>query len=263
MKRWINVVVVTIALAFGSIAHAGHPLSTDDTGTQGMLKFLVEGTAEFSWDKDTTNGITTKTDQQNLGLTFTAGLLDSLDASIAVPLTIQQVRENDLNTLDNSGLNDITLALKWRFLELGPVSFAIKPSMTIPNGNQARSLGNGRAGYSANLISTVDLKPVALHANLGYTNQEYVDTVRPNNRTGIWKMSLAGGVEVLKGLQIVAEVGASSNALHASDIWPAYVTGGVIYTIIDNIDLDLGVRGGFNKPSTDLMLLTGVAIRFP
>jgi hypothetical protein len=254
---------LAIFLACCGTAQAGHPLATDDTGTQGMLKFQVESTAEFGWDKETLNGTTTKTNQQNLGLTLTAGIFDSLDASIAIPFTIQQIKENDIKTLDNNGLSDITLALKWRFLELGPLSLAIKPAMTIPNGDEAKSLGNGRAIYTATLISTVDLKPVLIHANLSYVHQEYVDAVRPDSPTDLWKMSLAGSVFVLKGLQVVAEVGTGVNNLKASDVWPTYITGGLIYSVNDQLDFDLGVRGGLNKPSTDLALLTGVVVRFP
>lgn len=263
MKKLMGIVVFAGCLAWGGSAFAAHPLATDDAGTQGMLRAQVEVTAEFGWDKQSLNGITTKTDQQNLGLAVTVGVFDSLDASITLPFTIQQVKQNDVTFLDNNGLNDITLALKWRFIELGPVSLAIKPAMTIPNGNEARGLGNGRAGYTTTLIATVDLKPVAVHANLGYRHQEYVDSARPDNRTDLWNMSLAAGVEVMSGLQVVAEVGASTNNLHSSDVMPAYMTGGVIYSINKNIDLDLGVRGGLNKPSTDFMLLTGVAVRFP
>lgn len=265
MGRLFGTMVMAGCLLWGSVSFAAHPLSTDDTGTQGMLKGQVEATAEFSWDKSTnsTGTTTTKTNQQNLGLAVTLGILDSIDASVSFPFTIQQIKENDVTTRDNSGLNDITLALKWRFIELGPVSLAIKPAVTLPNGNQSRNLGNGRAIYAATLISTVDLKPVSLHANLGYTHQEYVDAVRPENRTDLWKMSLAAGVEVLKGLQVVAEVGTSSNSLHTSNVWPTYMTGGLIYSITGNLDIDLGVRGGLNKPFTDLMLLTGIVFKFP
>lgn len=264
MGRLFGIMVMAGCLMWGGVSFAAHPLSTDDTGTQGMLKGQVEATAEFSWDKSTNSaGVTTKTDQQNLGLAVTLGILDSIDASVSFPFTMQQIKENDVTTRDNNGLNDITLALKWRFIELGPVSLAIKPAVTLPNGNQSRGLGNGRAIYAATLISTVDLKPVSIHANLGYTHQDYVDTVRPENRTDLWKMSLAAGVEVLKGLQVVAEVGTSVNSLHVSNVWPAYITGGLIYSITDKLDIDLGVRSALNKPHTDLMLLTGIVFRFP
>ena len=246
-----------------SAAFAAHPLNTDDAGTQGMLKFQVEATGEFSWDKDTDNGVTTKTNQQLLGLTVTAGLFDSLDASISFPYLLQQAKQNDVTVLDETGLADITLALKWRFLELGPVSLAIKPSMNIPNGDRDKGLGAGRSGYAATLISTIDLKPLTVHANLGYVHQDYVDADRGGYRSDFWKMSVAAGVAVTKSLQLVAEVGTATSTLQTSRVWPSFVTGGLIYSLNDKLDLDLGVRGGFNKPATDLTLLTGVTFRFP
>ena len=263
MKSIISFCLAASLVIYSVPALAAHPLSTEDTGTQGSLKFQVEATGEFSRNNDTEGGVTTKTDQQHIGITITAGVFDSLDASVSFPFLIQQIKQNDVSTFDNSGLTDISLALKWRFLELGPVSFGIKPSMTIPNGNQERSLGNGRASYSAALISTVDLKPVAVHANIGYTHQGYVDSVRPDNRTDLWKLSLAAQIEILSGLQLAAEVVASTNNLHTSDVWPTFITGGLIYSVTDKLDLDLGVKGGLTKPTTDLTLLTGVTVRFP
>ena len=74
---------------------------------------------------------------------------------------------------------------------------------------------------------------------------------------------LAGTVELLKGLQLVAEVGAASNPDRQSSSWPLFITGGVIYSVFDNLDLDLGLKGGLTKPETDIALLTGVTFRFP
>lgn len=263
MNVRLTTLITLVLLCCAASAFAAHPLSTDDAGTQGMLKFQVEATGEFSWDKDTDNGTTTKVNQQALGLTVTAGVFDSLDASISFPYLLQQVKQNDVTVLDDSGLGDITLALKWRFLELGPVSLAIKPSMNIPNGDRDKGLGAGRTGYAATLISTVDLKPLTVHANLGYVHQDHVDADLADNRSDFWKMSVAAGIELTKGLQLVAEVGTTTSPLQTSNVWPSFVAGGLIYSLNDKLDLDLGVRGGFNKPATDLTMLTGVTFRFP
>ena len=67
----------------------------------------------------------------------------------------------------------------------------------------------------------------------------------------------------MSGLQLAAEVVASTNNLHTSDVWPTFITGGLIYSVTDKLDLDLGVKGGLTKPTTDLTLLTGVTVRFP
>lgn len=155
------------------------------------------------------------------------------------------------------------MALKWRFLELGPASFAIKPSITFLTANRARFLGAGRAGYGATLVSTVEFKPVAVHANIGYTNQKYTDADKDGSREHLLNLSLAGTVDVLKGLQFVAEVGTRNNPDRESTIWPTFMTGGVIYSVKENLDLSLGLKGGLTAPETDIALLTGITYKFP
>ena len=110
-----------------------HPLATDDTGTAGMGKFQLETSAEFGWDKESEHGTRTTSNYQTLNVALTAGLLDSLDLVLSYPYTWQHIEVNNTVTTDNSGLNDLTLDLKWRILELGPASLAIKPSITFPH----------------------------------------------------------------------------------------------------------------------------------
>ena len=252
-----------LTLCLTAPAQAALPLATDDTGTQGRLKFQLETGAEFGWDRETSNGITTRKDSQSLNETVTAGLIDPLDLIVTLPFSWQQVRVNDQKAYDDGGLNDLSLALKWRFLELGPASLAIKPAVTFPSGDNSRGLGAARPGYGATLISTVEFKPVAVHANIGYTHQNYTEADKEANRENLWNLSLATAVEVMKGLQIVAEIATATNGDKTSTTWPTFMTGGVIYSVIDNLDLSLGVKGGLNAPATDIALLTGVTVRFP
>jgi hypothetical protein len=263
MKIRLLAVGIVLNLLCSPPSFAAHPLATDDAGTNGQLKFQVETSAEFAWDKQ--NSV--KTNSQSLNVALSAGLLESLDLSVAYPFSWQNVKNNNTTVLDNGGLNDLTLALKWRFLELGPASFAVKPSLTFPTGNYERGLGSGRASYGATLISTVEFKelplPVAVHANAGYTRQQYCDADRDANRETLWNLSLAGTIEVLKGLQVVAEVGTVTNPDKASTVWPAFVTGGAIYSVLDGLDLSLGAKGALNKPEVDIALLAGITFKFP
>jgi hypothetical protein len=263
MKRTLSAALTVVCLSLTLPAYAAHPLATDDTGTQGKLKFQVETTAEFGWDKETSNNSTTKSDYQTLNVAVTAGVLDSLDLVLSYPYTWQHSEDNTGTLFDNSGLNDLSLALKWRFLELGPASFALKPSVTFPTASRDRYLGTGRPAYGATLISTVEFKPVAVHANIGYTNQQYTDADKDGSRHHLWNLSLAGSVEVMKGLQLVAEIGTVTNPDTANTTWPTFMTGGVIYSVIENLDVSLGVKGGLTAPETDIALLAGVTFRFP
>jgi hypothetical protein len=263
MKKLLPTVVTVLCVSFSLPSFAALPLATDDTGTQGIMKFQVETGAEFGWDREAEHGDTTKSNSQTITVAVTAGVLDSLDLVLSYPFTWQKIEDSTGNRLDNSGLNDLSLALKWRFLELGPASFAFKPSITFPTANRDRRLGNGRPAYGATLVSTVEFKPVAIHANVGYTNQRYTDADRDGSRENLWNLSIAGAVEVMKGLQVVAEVGTATNPDKSSAIWPTFITGGVIYSALDNLDLSLGAKGGLNSPETDIALLTGITFRFP
>ena len=246
MKNLLVTLLTVSCLSLPSLAFAAHPLATDDAGTTGMKKFQVETSAEFGWDKENVNGVNTKVNSQSLNVGITAGLLDSLDLVLSLPFSWQQIKEDGVKRYDNGGLNDLSLDLKWRFLEIGQASFAFKPSITFPSGDYNRGLGTGRPAYGVTLISTVEFKAVAVHANVGYTYHKYTDADKDCNRENLWSMSLAGDIEVMKGLQVVAEIGAATNDDKTSTTWPAFMTGGVIYSVIDNLDLSLGVKGGLN-----------------
>lgn len=263
MKKLLTVLLAVYSLTSATLAFAAHPLATDDAGTTGRLKFQVETSVEFGREKETTGGIITKSDSQALNISITGGLFDSLDLVISFPFSWQQVKENGLKKYDNGGLNDLSMALKWRFLEIGPASFAVKPSITFPSGDYNRGLGAGRPAYGATLISTVEFKPVALHANVGYTHQKHTDADSDSMRESLWNFSLAGSVEVVKNVQVVAEIGTASNGDRRSATWPVFMTGGVIYSVIENLDLSLGGKGDLTTVETDIALLAGVTFKFP
>jgi hypothetical protein len=263
MKRTLITLLTLWSLSLSAAVYAANPLATDDTGTQGRMKLQAETNAEFGWDRDSGNGTTVRADSQALNAVITAGVVDPLDLILAFPFSWQQVTDNGMKTYDHGGLNDISLALKWRFMEIGPASLAIRPTVTFPSGDFSRGLGNGRPAYGATLISTVEYKPATFSANVGYTHQKYTDAGRDVSRENLWNLSLAGTIEVLTGLQFAAEIGTASNASKASSDWPAFVTGGVIYSVIDNLDLSLGIKVGLSSPETDLTLLPGISFKFP
>ena len=259
MKLLFFVLVTLSYVMAASLACAAHPLATDDAGTNGARKFQMETSAEFGWDKQGN----VKTTRQTTGVSLSAGILDSLDLVLTSPYTWQQIRENSSTVRDNSGLNDLTVEMKWRFLEYGPASFAIKPGIILPTASRDKGLGNGRPGYGVTLISTVEYKPVAVHINTGYLHQQYVREDRSANREDLFTLSLAGVVEVAKGVQLVAALDTTTNPDKTSDTWLAAITGGFIYTVTDSLDLDLGVKSALTKPETDFTLLTGLTFKFP
>jgi hypothetical protein len=113
------------------------------------------------------------------------------------------------------------------------------------------------------LITTFERDPWAIHLNFGYGRNEYRLQEDINaNRKDIWRVSLAGEVEVIKDLKAVANIGVERNCDKESNRYPAFILGGLIYSVSENFDVDFGIMRGMNKPETDWAILAGIAFRF-
>ncbi len=255
--------VLSMSLMTAGPALAAHPLITDDTGTQGKGKFQLELNGELSWDKETLAGVETRENAGELAAVLSAGVVDDLDIVIGFPWQWSRVKEDGAVAASGNGPGDMSLEVKWRFFKREGFSLALKPGLTIPTGNEDKGLGNGKASYGATLIATQEWERFFVHVNGAYTRNEFkLDVDKESNRSNIWHASIAGGAEVVKDLKVVANIGMETNGDRGSNTWPAFVIGGVIYSVSENLDVDLGVKGGLNKPEPDLALLAGMAMRF-
>ena len=81
-------------------------------------------------------------------------------------------------------------------------------------------------------------------------------------RIEIWHASAASELEVVKDLRVVVNIGMERNPDKTSNLDPAFILGGLIYSISKNFDIDFGIKGGLNKPETDYAILAGIAWRF-
>lgn len=240
-------------LIFSNNAFAFHPLITDDTGTQGTGRFQLEVNGEYGHDRE--DGVITNTTQTST--TFTYGWLDNIDIALGIPY--QHIRTKDSEgTRSHDGVSDLSIDLKWRFYEKGGLSLALKPGITLPTGDYERDLGSGRVTYGMFFIVTQEIKPAAFHFNLGYRRNEN----KIDERKDIWHTSAACELEVVRGLKAVANVGIERNPDKSSNTHPAFIIGGVVYSISDNFDIDIGVKGGLNKPETDVTTMAGITLRF-
>ena len=244
-------------------AHAAHPLITDDAGTQGRGKFQFELDNQISYKKDNPQNddgtsTTVKTTAAEMKLMATYGIVDTVDLVLGVPYQWQRVETDGAGISKTDGLADVSLEVKWRFFEKDGLSLAVKPGVTLPAGDKDKGLGTGRTGYTFFFIATKEWDPLAFHVNLGYRrNENSVD-----QRYDIWHASIAAEWKLRKNLRLVANTGVERNTDRTSSINPAFVLGGVIYSLTDNFDLDLGVKGGLTPVDPDYTLLAGVTYRF-
>ena len=184
-------------------------------------------------------------------------MIDSVDFVVGLPYQHIRTKEGGVKTTED-GLSDMTLELKWRFFECEGLSLALKPGLSIPTGDDDRGLGAGKVGGGIQFIATQEFEPWAFHFNVGYGRNE--TTVE--EETDIWHVSLAAEREVYQWLKVVVNVGAERNTDTADSTPAAFILGGLIFPLTENLDLDLGVKGGLSEPEADFALLAGAAFRF-
>lgn len=255
MKRlfFVCLVAASVLVAGYSVSFASHPLITDDAGTLGKGKFQLELNAEYAHDKD--GGVTGKGTEVAAALTY--GLGDPVDLVIGVPYQFINVEGAGISESEN-GISDISLEAKWRIVEHDGLSIAMKPGITLPTGDNEKGLGAGKTTYSIFFIGTKELAAWEFHLNVGYILNEN----KNDERKDIWHASLAATYEVSKDLKLAGDIGIESNPDKESNTAPAFILGGLIYSLSDRVDVDFGIKGGLNKPETDYTALAGVTCKF-
>ena len=249
---WLVGCCLIVLLSFGP-SFAALPLITDDTGTQGKGKVQFE----FSFEQEHEHGEGVTEDESRFRSAITYGIVDHVDLILAVPYFYVRTEDHGIR-VKNSGLADITLETKWRFFECNGLSLAIKPGLSFPSGNKADGLGAGEVGGSTFFIITKEVDPLAFHLNIGYIRNEN-DVEEGKN---VWHISVATVWRALTWMEFVADVGAEGGRDPEKDLPEAFILGGTIFHVKENLDLDIGLKGNFAEAADGFTLLTGVTYRF-
>lgn len=259
--KWQRFIVVFLCLVFmmmAGSARAAHPLITDDTGTQGKGKFQLEVTAQYDWDRENIEGVLVKAEGAEAAAALSYGIADNVDLVLALPYLWGKTKEDNMTAYDENGAGDTVLEVKMRFVEKEGFSLALKPGVSFPTGNDNKGLGTGTLGGHLFLIASQEIGAWELHANLGYIRNEN----DADERKDIWHASFAATWEIMENLKLAANAGIERNPDDQAKYDPAFLIGGIIYSINENIDIDLGVKYGLNKPETDISAMAGLAFRF-
>ena len=252
------------AMLVSSSSFAAMPMVTDDTGTQGKERIQVEVGMERQRQTTDNEGISTKTTAWLPSATFTYGLDDRIDLIVGAPWTWQKDESAGTSTTRN-GIGDLALQIKWRLIEMedGRFSFAVKPGVTLPTGNEHEGFGNGKITAGALLIATHKGALGAVHLNMGFTHNSYrLADQEAANRKDIWHTSAAGELNVAGNLRAVADCGLDTNRKKENGKHPVYLLGGMIYSPSGRIDLDCGIKGGLNDAQPATSLLAGMTMHF-
>jgi hypothetical protein len=252
-RKKLAAIVFAGLLLLPAATWAAHPLITDDTGTQGQGRFQFELNGQY--DREDENGTTETGGQANATVTY--GIIDTVDVAIGIPFLWLDETSDVFHTAEN-GFSDLAVDVKWRFFENEGFSLALKPGITFPTGDDQKGLGAGYAGGHLYLIGSLEAGPWAFHANLGYIyNNNTLD-----QEQNLWHASFATTWEVVNDLKIVADIGAEKNADKDADNDPAFILGGLIYSVNSLLDVDCGVKYGLTSSETDWSWMAGLTFRF-
>ncbi len=253
-----SLLVVFILLVMTEAAFSKDMLITNDTGTQGKRKLLIEVNSEFAFDKETVDGVSTKQTGVELESIFSYGIREDVDLIFAFPYIWHKVKEDRTVTQKENGISDVSAELKWRFYEKDSISFALKPGISLPVGDEEKGLGTGKATYNVFLITTKEVKPATFHLNLAYFRNEN----KVEERKDIWYASFAAEVAVAENVRLIGNIGLQTNPDKTSNSYPAFFIGGINYSLTNTFDINLGLKGGLNKSETDYAVLAGIALKF-
>jgi hypothetical protein len=257
-KRLMAELIFSMVLVVPGLSLAAHPLITDDAGTQGKGKFQLELNGQYDSENESAGGVSTKTTGGEVAAALSYGIAENVDLVLNLPYQWGKTEENEATSYDEKGISDTILEVKWRFFEKAGVSLALKPGIIFPTGNDEKGLGSGKIGGKVFLIASKELGPWAFHANIGYIrNENKADEIKD-----LWHASLAATWGIVKDLKLVANIGIERNPDNTGEDNPAFLIGGLIYSILENVDIDCGIKYGLNSSETDYSLMAGIAIRF-
>ncbi len=233
---------------------AAHPLITEDTGTQGRGNFQLELTTEHAYEEE--DGVRDTTVRTSAVLTY--GILDNLDVLFTLPHRRISSEAADGSRTVEQGRADIGLDIKWRFYEQDNLSFALKPGLTMPTGDETKNLGTGKSTRSLYFITSYDAAPWEYHLSLGHIwNRNTLDQHESQRH-----LSVAAGRKLGENLKLVADYGIDSPTSKTTNLDTEFFVLGTIWNLRKNLDVDFGAKWGLTPPETDFTWLAGVTFRF-
>lgn len=257
--------VVLVVLLYAGASYAGPPLITDEAETLDKGEAEIELTAEFSVDKDYVDEVKIEEQESEVQAKVIYGIVDNLELELEVPYLWVKEKEDGAETFNESGMGDVGLELKWRFYNEDDLSFALKPAVAFPTGDSDKELGTGNVSYGLSFLTSkeFDSAHLAFHLNVGIMHYDYKnEEEKAEKRPDIWNASLAAEKGIVKGLKVVVDLGTETNSDRNSNTNPAYALGGLVYSVLENLEVGLGAKFGLNDATPDYAIIAGAVYAF-
>lgn len=242
-SRYFRAMAFTATLWGTLTAHAARPLVIDDADPvdRGIFEFdagvTFEGyTGAEHWDFP-------------FGLTY--GLVKDVEVGIAFGGQIAETTHRE------SGIGDLGIGAKWRFLESSSMGarHALVPIVKLPTADERKGLGSGETDYDLTWIVSWALgERMGLHYNLGYT---WIGGFEKN----LVHYGIALDYQLAGPVQWVGEVYAENEATRIQDADAACNTG-LRWLPTDALMLDVAAGTRIHGDAPDITLTMGMTYSF-
>jgi hypothetical protein len=226
---------------------ADRPDTTESANTVDRGHWQVE-TSFFDWSKDAHGGGETET---ILAANLKYGLTERSDLQLVMDAYVIE----EVGPSTNRGFGDVQLRYKYNLWgnDGGRTAFALLPFVKIPTGT---AVSNGEWEGGLALPWSIDLNDrfslgLMLEIDAAYDDED------SRHETEIVHTAVLGASLTEKLSAFVEYIGVSGDFPHQS-----YGSGGLVFSINDNLALDLGVRFGLNHADEKVGLFSGMTARF-
>lgn len=259
MKSFIASVIAACLIT--APVWAATPLLTDDANTLGAGEGQFEVCGRVGFDRDVTDGVTTKSTTPQITTALTYGVADQVDLVLEFARTWGTSSTAGVDSSEPDAA-DFKISSKVKAYEAGGYIFSIRPDL----GYSYRPAGDSKdyaPFWGGVLIVGKQFEPVTFHINLGYLHYSYQSEAdREGLRPDIWSASFSATWQVTKDLQMVADIGTGTNPDKATSEMPTFSCAGLIYSLTDYLDIAAGAKFGLNKPETDTTLQSALILKF-
>lgn len=240
--------ILALALAVqAGAALAFQPLIGETAGFLGLDGRQIEGILDYSEAHSGPGRYATSATAE-----LSYGLWRDLDVLITVPWKGWSSRG-----LSRSGLGDVLVEAKFPLARRGGWTLGIKPGFSLPEGDEANSLGAGKGGMWALGLASRSAGAWRFCLNAGYLyNRNSI-----GNRKNIVKGSASAALEILPGALAALRVFGQTSEDSTVAAVPLYAETGLVWSPYRTLDLSAGGRLGLNSGSDDFGLTGAVTLR--
>lgn len=243
--------IATIAVGFSLAvtAFAGRPLNVDDAEPIAVGDLQVEAGAAYRGEHENNHF--------DFPLALTYGLVPRVEIGAGLGGVVEDRLETDGEKHSRSGLGDLIIAAKGKFLE--EKSFlpaqTLAPAVKFPTASRDRGLGSGKTDYDATWIASKSIAECwNMHLNAGYT---WVGMPAGEAAGDIVHYGWAVDWQFYSALQWVAEVFAQKELIGGATTVVQYNTG-LRWEAGSGLTLDIAVGSRLSGEAPDFIATAGL-----